>query len=1017
MNLSPEQSTAARRTGQDACCVAGPGSGKTRVLVARYIWLIEQGYDPESVLAITFTEKATRELKGRLAEAFAGDLQRRRAVERSSVYTIDGFCHSLLRTYALRAGLDPEFEILDEREAQLEAYAAIEAVLDRFAVNRRNEFLSLLDTWACDASRLPSYFLPVYEKMRASGGVMRSLATPPVSQPDVSPEIRALLEDLEASVSASQPRTPAQKNRIASIRAWLAVCAGSDPEQWLESYKPDLRGLSASDPLYEAIQRLRVRADSILTSLLWVRNKPQRNLLEEILAEFEAEFRRRKRRIPGLDFGDLVELARDFLTADREARDTVRQRYRAILMDELQDTSPLQWELVDLIRGEKNFFAVGDINQSIYGFRGADPGIFDGFRSSIQEQGVVDELFRNYRSRERLLEVVNRITPGCPGLREHTLTHAPGKDGPDGPCVELVRMESGEDSADALWIAERISQLAGSGQYRYAQIAVLARKTSSFEPVEAAFSRAGIPYVVRRGRNFFDEPEIVDLSQWLRVLNNPQDEIALTGLLRSPFFGVTDEEIYSRRTRSSLEPPELVERLRLFRGEIPVDRLLARALDETGYLQRLSPAARANTAKFLDIMRQLQHREPEGYDHWIESLTELRAAAREPNAPAAGGSEAVEILTVHTAKGLEWPVVFLTAMDKSARGFEELLLWGPEQGLGSLWQATNGKKPDRAYQSLLQFKEEQESLEEHRLLYVGMTRAEELLVMTWEGDPSSNTWAGIIESRLQPNWPEAGSETVEGPLRLIRAPAPASLDRAPAGAREMPPESLNALPIPVQPPPTVSVTALAHLETCPRKHLLSSHLRWPAAPQAGGTGGAMALGSEVHEILGGLRVVPDAAPEAAALAAVFARSELGKRASKARRLEREFDFLVEFDGLLVHGVIDLWFQDDAGVILVDYKTDSVWDAQREAEYSTQLRLYAAALGRLTGSLPKEAYLYLLRQERAQPVQLCDDISATLREYRARYGEGRFETKPGPHCAWCAYAGGACPEPRRSGLLW
>src|SRR6185503_13559622 len=204
MTLSEDQRRAVERSGQDVCVVAGPGSGKTRVLTERFAWLVEQrGVDPSRILAITFTEKAANEIKGRLIKRFAGDAGRREAIERAWVSTIHGFCARVLQENAIRAGLAPDFKVLDQPAADRLAREAAEATLDamyREQPDRMRRLLEALDLSTQDNGRQPDLaesLLSVYESMRLSGVMFDRAAIPTATRSaDFSIPARDLAREL-----------------------------------------------------------------------------------------------------------------------------------------------------------------------------------------------------------------------------------------------------------------------------------------------------------------------------------------------------------------------------------------------------------------------------------------------------------------------------------------------------------------------------------------------------------------------------------------------------------------------------------------------------------------------------------------------------------------------------------------------------------------------------------------------------------------------------------------------------
>jgi ATP-dependent helicase/nuclease subunit A len=1028
MEFSAAQLGAVTRKGQDVCCVAGPGSGKTAVLIRRFLWLVENGADPAAILAITFTDKAAAQLKQRLVTELSENQERRRAVERAPVSTIHAFCRFFLLEHSLRAGLDPSFTVLDELDAKTIAAEAMEAALDRIASNRRDEFLELVSVW--DGQALANDLLSIHEDLRMGGGAAVALADLPHF------DAGKLLDQVERNVrdmldAAPPPKKGAQQNRVAQIEDWLLSRSTLDALEWLRSFKINLNGLKPGNSIYDRRNAVQDLVDDAIRTTVGSRCRKQRELVRDILIEFEDEFNSRKRALGALDFDDLQEQTLRLLDRDPSIRDSTRERYEAVLMDELQDTNPVQWNIIDRIRRPGRFFAVGDVNQSIYGFRHADPRLFIGYRKRVEDAGgTIDRLENNYRSLPAILDAVSSISVkgSRPGIEPHQLLAARRDGGAGEPCIEirrwLPRGDKSEPDAEADWIAARLQELNGKllvGEPRrpasYGDMAVLARSASNFDELERAFQLYGIPYVLKRGRNFFATPEIVDLTNWLRVLENPSDELALFGLLRSPFFGVSDAEIAGLRSAGGLIPAraaQRIERARAFRSEVPADRILARELDETGYLSSLKNAPRANVAKFLGLLRDWEAAAPGDFAGHLDRISSLRAAGDEPGAPQLEAGDAVQVMTIHTAKGLEFPIVVVAFLNKGVKPTNPKVAWSPQTSLGIRWKPPDASEsiPDPAAQAYKDLAKQREAAEADRLLYVGMTRAEDRLILSWtETKRPGSTWPAEISGALGVEWPENPNEPVAtGHLRVLTC---AGLPDAQSGSTPsaLPKNVIEIVPREVrgEPESAVAATALARFSACPRRYFLDSILGWPA-PSAE-PASAAALGTEVHELLAGkLRT---ASAEARRMADSFQASSLGKRAAEASRIEREFDFLVQYGGVLLRGRIDLWFEEGtSSLVLVDYKTDRFLDEARLAEYGTQLRLYSAALETITGRAPTEAWICALRDGKEHRVALAPEELAKTRsefeEFLRAEEEGVFETREGGQCKWCPFRGGACP---------
>lgn len=1033
MTLSPEQQRAVERQGQDACCVAGPGSGKTRVLVERFAWLIGQGVDPESILAITYTEKAARELKSRLVKRYERDIEMRQKIERAPVSTIHGLCHSMLREHAIAAGLDPEFTVLDELPADVELASATSSALDRMAVEQPETFAELIDAWASE--RPAADLSTLYKRLRRYGGAAVALA----SEPDLGAALPAMVEDAARLLEQSRealafPATDAQRRRLELVGGFLDARIGMAPEEWLDllaAYKlPGGKKMPGQDELKAA----RDMAAGAAPLALWIEHREHRATLRRLLVSIEEEFRRRKRLLSGLDFADLEEYALELLESRPAVREELQGRFQAVLMDEVQDTNPIQWRIVGLLRTPGRFFAVGDANQAIYAFRDADPALFAAYESEVAAAGgEIDRLESNYRSLPGLLEPIERLSNSgaAPGIAPHRLIPVEGSGAADGPHIEIQRIDSENESpgAEPLWLAARLAQLKARLNVRWSDCAVLARTTTSFDQIEAAFEQFGIPCVIARGRNFFEEPEIIDAINWLRAMESASNQPAVFGLLRSPFFGLSDEAIFQSKLGGVFPPREAGEALdamRRLRGQVAAPLMLARFAGETGYYNRLDARGRANFEKFLDLLGGLESSHPADYAGWIANIDSL-ASTKEPNAPQTDSGDAVQILSIHKSKGLEFEIVAIAGMDRGSGSDSGSLNYSPWFGLGARWRDQTGLDgaKDFAFIQTPARSRQAETAEADRLLYVAMTRAKSYLLLSWRDGKGRGPWPDQIERAWQLQWPEApDAEAVSNGVRVVNRQGLPELARLEPEQSRPAVEWRDPLPAEHWVPPEISATSLARFSSCPRRYWLAGEIRWPAglapagpAPdkpsgglQDSGDGGGARLGSEVHALLAGENVA-DPTAEALRLAEVFRNSRLGMRVSAARRAEREFDFLVEIDGTLVRGVIDLWFEDSAGITLIDYKTGHA-GPELMAEYRLQLQIYSLALRTIAGSAPVRAFLFLLQSGAEAEVETGADaersVKAALAQFRSAGLEGAYPMNPGKACGYCPYWKSACP---------
>ena len=997
MTLSDDQRRAVERSGQDVCVVAGPGSGKTRVLTERFAWLVEKrDVDPSRILAITFTEKAANEIKSRLVQRFAARPDRREAIERAWVSTIHGFCARVLQENAIRAGLPPDFTVLDQPAADRLAREAAEASLDaiyREEPDRMRRLLEALDLSTQDDGRQPDLaesLLAVHESMRLSG--MREI---PGCAPtaDYSMEARDLASSL---VTGPMPRG-ADGPRL---RDWAAEFLRRPSLDVLAQFDFNLNNVGRNP----AASRLKNEVLPLLQAQLvgeWYADL--HGLLKAAVARVSAAYRAKKRQESSVDFEDLEEFTVALLESHSAVRRDLSSRFEQVLMDELQDTNRLQWRLINLLR--TSFFGVGDINQSIYGFRYADPEVFAEYRDELRSSGAeVDELKENHRSRAEILAAVSAMLHGQPGIEARPL-EAHAKFEPVGCAVErLVGRGEEPQDAEAALVAARIRQFVDGGQFGLKDIAVLVCALTSTAPFEKAFDRLSIPFLLTGGRTFLEARETRDLLALLAVLVNPLDEIPLVGVLRGPLVGLSDQEIFRMGREGWREEFERrFGRVRRLAGFVAPDRLILAALDQCGYTRPLSERARANVEKLLAWLRREFRERPRPLAELLEDLEALRWTRSAAEAPPPEAGDVVRMMTIHAAKGLEFPVVFVSALHRLPDRRKPVIAVSREAGLGVKWRhpITGQGCSDSAHQALIERLEQKEAAEENRLLYVAMTRAQDRLILSHAESKRSSGWRKLAEAVV----PESS--------------APPEPGRALSGTADLGPEVLDPPAVSGRYDSAVAVTSVAMFQTCPRRYYLSRYLGLDAEGSTGlQTGGgsqpAIELGLDVHRALAGETVE---SAEANELASRFRASDLGRRAESAMRIEREFDFLFETDDVLLRGQIDLWFEEGGELVLLDYKTDR--DETGGEAYALQLRLYALALERYAGRRPDQAVLYYLRSNRTVEITITDtDLAAVrnaVRELRDAQDRVQFPLKVGEQCRKCLFWGGVCPAGKEGGI--
>lgn len=729
------------------------------------------------------------------------------------------------------------------------------------------------------------------------------------------------------------------------------------------------------------------------------------------------------------------------------------------MLDEFQDINEQQHELIRLVRDENVFFAVGDINQSIYGFRHARPEIFRDYRLQVIESGKHSaELLDNFRSRAPILRFIEALLNSEDGIEARELVAGAEFPAKTEPSIEILKIQDEDkDTAaarEARWIAHRVLSLHGaldlSGDRKadFKDFAVLCRNSESMRPILEEFDAKGIPYVCGRRQSFLLSREGRDITALLETIANPRNEIALITVLRSALVGVSDETLLRLRllaasvsgglnaferdpvNRADFDPADarklgrFASDLKRWRAEqpvIPMELLIVRALSACGFEWPPGTPAAANIESFLRLARvKGDRRTLLGFLLEIRSLQ--KAISAESDLSDLDQGDCVQVMTAHAAKGLEFPVVIVAAMEKGTQRDTASVTFTPEGGLGLKWKdpVSKDKKglEDGFHQRNGELLREREKHEERRLLYVAMTRAAEHLILSYT---KPFNWAKMVDRFLEAN---SGGEAFDVTVIETEADPPLAgqVPNLPwpgqNGVRAVPRPQVDG-----QPESAVNVTSLTLFASCPRKYYLGRYIGWNGnrvrrfdpedLPDDTPDTPAAELGSMVHEILSGKTT--EANPEARRLADVFLRSGLGARAAASSRSAREWDFIAELHGMPVRGTVDLWFEENGEIHLVDYKTDDVNGAAlttRADEYAPQLALYALAIERAFGRRPAHAWLHFLRPDRVVEIPLDDsalraagELVARLRDAQA---ELRFDLREGTHCQSCHFWRGLCP---------
>ncbi|MBD0291355.1 MAG: UvrD-helicase domain-containing protein, partial [Thermoleophilia bacterium] len=394
---SPEQLAAIEESGV-VFVSAGAGTGKTTVLVERFVRaVVERELPLDSILVITYTERAAGELRSRIRQRLT-ELGRRELsaeIDRAWISTIHAFCSRLLRAHPFEAGLDPNFRVLDEPQALVLRSEAFSEALAAFLADRRPERLRLLATYG--SRRLATMLFGAYERLRSAGRPLQLAGAEPRSIADAAGALRECARAALADAGEDAEGTALVARALDLVGPDGAL---PPPERLL-----DLGDLRVPERRSEGFASYHEALAALESAALDAVAARDRDLLQALLVELDRVYAEAKERESALDFEDLQLRARALLRADAGVRERTRWRFRSVMVDEFQDTNRLQCELVDELACDELFF-VGDEFQSIYRFRHADVEVFRERRS--RSPGVL-ALTRNYRSRPEVLAVVNHL--------------------------------------------------------------------------------------------------------------------------------------------------------------------------------------------------------------------------------------------------------------------------------------------------------------------------------------------------------------------------------------------------------------------------------------------------------------------------------------------------------------------------------------------------------------------------------------------------------------------------------
>ena len=793
---------------------ASAGSGKTTVLIKRFIKILEKNeFRPEEIVAITFTDKAASQIRKRIRGAIETrrnqiDAQNSldsweralRHLPRSPITTIHGFCHRLLRDYSLNQYLGFEFKLLKPSRQKLLAIEAVREALQD-ASRSGNESLNGLLEYLPQFD-LEGFFRQVlYQKNHIGIGgdldedwlrdlYLQEMSTILLRAPIWSDLIR-LLNSLPDSLLCHPNSFSVCCRRQLDL---FENRSSLDSRNFVESFSITLDSQVVSTPEWR-----RHKSHSQIVAC-WVQLKHlikkktritpcseeasrhfkrAHHYVKALHLDIARRYEKKKRKAGGLDFDDLLVESARLIRKGRVVK-LIQRRFRFFLIDEFQDTNELQWQVLRPLMGRSsNFFVVGDPQQSIYRFRGADVSVFRRVKKWITNAGRIVKMSENYRATRELLHFCNCVFRDLFfGDLDYEASHqkmiGARPDAPSGKIESCFYSRNPERHSESELEPKLVAasiQLLNQRGYRFSDISILLRVRTRLKSFEEALRLRGIPFQTLGGTGFYQRQEIRDLLNVLRFLTHTSNDIALVGVLRSPIFSLPDEDLlmlaqipgegYWQKMENLLNDDNGVPKhlrfaweklnswLRRDPGMLASD-LLLQILEDTGFLSILlvshqGEQAEKNIKKFLELVINLQNEGAIYLRQIVRSLEDLIDS--ETNEPEADiqrtGQDAVRIFTIHGAKGLQFKAVVLPELGRKLTDIQKNRFLTESFGSGPgrmSYFGFNIRNPANQYKNLRhptyemvrQLSVQRQLAEEKRLLYVALTRAQDHLILIGE---------------------------------------------------------------------------------------------------------------------------------------------------------------------------------------------------------------------------------------------------------------------------------------------
>ena len=1125
VDFTPEQQEAIKALDTNVAVSAGAGSGKTKVLVARFMYILEQSLaqkkplEAMNILAITFTRKAAGEMKTRIRQSISEKINtdtlnanfwrlQLQNLERAQLTTIHGLCSRILRENPVEAQLDPNFTVAEEFEGRQFVEDALQRYL-RQQLRQGNEPLRRLINIYGAASfteqvrQLLPQLADIAQEISVSG---KDLMQP---YREFLANANALKQDLLLAVKELVEQREKLTSKNTQGRKALELLADNllQVQQELSKDKPVFTTLDIAVAGIKSARKAKSLRDEIKDLCEKLKQQELVELAlplvkdwQAVLLELDKYISEAKRQQELLTFDDLELQALALLQNNADVRKKYHDRFRYIMVDEFQDTNERQRQLIYLLCGDsmtelegRKLFIVGDAKQSIYRFRGAEVRVFAEVQREMSKKGgQLLKLTKNFRSIKGVLTVCNVAFKKLLGEDKsrdvyfEALEHH--KDAVIEPVLLEVPYEKEQKSLrrtlEAEAIAQRMRLLHEKEKVSYGEMTVLLEAMTECTVLTSALEQSNVPYVIVDGKGFYERQEVLDLLHLLTALHNRYRSLELAGVLRSPYFGLSDETLTqlflseaqdfwqalqeadltqfgAEQGRRVVRARELLAQLASYAALYALPELLAEiwrllSVDAVLSVQAHGKNKLANACKLRDEAVAYCASRQASLGDWLNYVAAMRETNTRATTANLEAEEAVQIMTIHKSKGLEFNTVFLPQLDRNGQNDTSSIKYNKRLGLGIKAPQDDGLLVSTPIlDNIKEVDRELEREEYVRKLYVAMTRAEERLYMSGavEGSYTELENEGrsfsIKKKREKPleqkRWleqlMEIFSETGTGVrVELAEAAAEEVIEQRERKHFIVTDETKER----IAPLPTFccngrsyfTASALQTYLHCERQYYYQQVLELPALEDTNCVGGADGACDMLPAYVTGLIVhraleLYRGGDGEAALAKAISEQEVEAESARVARYlfeqylasslfkslpaehRREQKFVLPEDGLMLEGVIDYLAATPEGLVLVDYKTGTPPEAEDvNLGYAYQLALYKKAAERMYGKKVIRAELHFLQNlskwELPPDADCLQEAVALCKKIAGKCAVEDFSCNSGRACAYCPYAY-ICPQ--------